>query len=81
MTAPAPNPPNKVGLGRRGCLPATLAATPFLLAALVCVVLAIMAFNEPVYHHPVGPPTTPVSPHTVTSRPAGTTEPTNGSDR
>jgi hypothetical protein len=50
MTAPpnfpAPAPRPKPDVGRAGCLAASLAAAPFFLLALGCLVLAVMAFND-----------------------------------
>jgi hypothetical protein len=79
MIVPSSTTPDRARLGRAGCLPAVLAAAPFFLVALVCIVLSFMAFSAPVSRHPVGPPTTPVMPVTSTTLSVGTTEPAGGS--
>lgn len=53
MTTPFPSPPGQVppqgkpDVGRAGCLAGSLAAAPFLLLAVGCLVLAVLAFNDP----------------------------------
>jgi hypothetical protein len=52
MTQPYAHPPHapmppKPDLGRAGCLPASLAAAPFLLMGIVCLVIAVIAFTTP----------------------------------